>query len=275
MNDLERLDAIGDVEGLRSFVWEYASRNPRSYPWRSTSDPWEILVSEVMLQQTRTSRVESKYSSFLSRYPVPLALAESSVEELLGLWKGLGYNRRGLNLKRCAEAIVESHTGRVPNDQKALEALPGIGPYTASAVRAFAFSEPVVLIETNIRRLFLYLFFKDREDVDDREILVFIERALDGSDPKAWYAALMDLGSDLSRWVENPNRKSRHYARQARFEGSNRQIRGLILKMLLAGPKERAEFTSLPFEKARIETQLEALEREGFLEERGALYKLR
>ena len=273
--NLESLDAVRDVEGFRSFVYAHASENPRSYPWRETCDPWEILVSEVMLQQTQTKRVASRFASFTARYPIPLALAESSVEELLGLWKGLGYNRRGLNLKRCAERIVSDHEGRVPNDQEALEALPGIGPYTASAVRAFAFSEPVVLIETNIRRLFLYVFFKDREDVHDREILIRIEEALDRSDPKAWYAALMDLGSDLARHVENPNRKSRHYTKQSRFEGSDRQIRGRILDVLLTGTKDESELTALPFERTRITAQLEALEREGFITPHEGVWRLR
>jgi A/G-specific adenine glycosylase len=275
MSELERLDRIEDIASLRLFVTEYAARHPRSYPWRETSDPWEILISEFMLQQTQTSRVVSKYASFLSRYPIPLALAESSLEELLGLWKGLGYNRRALNLKRCAQLIVDRHDGRVPNVQAALEALPGIGPYTASAIRVFAFSEPVVLIETNIRRLFLYVFFKNREDVHDRDILIIIERALDRSDPKAWYASLMDLGSDLAQWVENPNRMSKHYAKQARFEGSNRQIRGLILKLLLERPHMSDEFESLPFEAPRIIEQIRALEREGFIERIDESWRLR
>ena len=273
--NLEGLDSIRDVGSFRSFVYAYASQNPRSYPWRETSDPWEILVSEVMLQQTQTGRVASKFPSFIARFPIPLALADSSVEELLGFWKGLGYNRRGLNLKRCAERIVGYHGGRVPSDQQALEALPGIGPYTASAIRAFAFSEPVVLIETNIRRLFLYVFFKGRDDVHDREVLVRIEETLDRDDPKAWYSALMDLGSDLSRYVENPNRRSRHYTKQSRFEGSNRQIRGRILEALLTGPKERREIDALPFDRKRIAAQLEALGREGFIEEQDGVWKLR
>jgi A/G-specific adenine glycosylase len=276
MNEtLARLSAHPDIDAFRSIVWEFAARNPKEYPWRTTSDPWEILVSEVMLQQTQTSRVVNKYRTFLARYPHPGALADSSIEELLGLWKGLGYNRRGLNLKRCAESIVTEHGGRVPNDQDALEALPGIGAYTASAVRAFAFNEPVVLIETNIRRLFLYTFFLDREQVNDREVLEVIAHALDASDPKGWYAALMDLGSALKSWVPNPNRKSTHYAKQARFEGSNRQIRGRILGMLLSGPSTMDELESLPFENTRIEEQVGALEREGFLIEDAGRYRLR
>ena len=263
--NLERLDAVRDVESFRSFVWDYASEHRRSYPWRETHDPWEVLVSEVMLQQTQTDRVVSKYRVFLDRYPVPRALAESSVEELLGYWKGLGYNRRGLNLLRCARMIVDEHGGRVPRDEASLLALPGVGSYTARAVLAFAFAEPVVLIETNIRRLFIHVFFKDDVAVDDRDIIPLIEEALDRSDPREWYYALMDVGSELKRHVANPNRKSKQYARQSRFEGSNRQIRGAILGLLLSGARDSDAVFALNFENERIASQLEALEAEGFL----------
>lgn len=273
--NLKDLDTVSDIESLRSFVWNFYAEHERTYPWRETHDPWEILVSEVMLQQTQTDRVVPKYRSFIDRYPVPLALAQSSVEEMLRYWKGLGYNRRGLNLLRCAQGLVEHHDGRVPNDQAALEALPGIGSYTASAVRIFAFAEPVVLIETNIRRLFIYVFFKNRTDIADREIIAYIEQAIDRSDPRSWYYALMDVGSELKRHVVNPNRRSKQYTKQSRFEGSNRQIRGRILDSLLSGPKQFEDLLGLGFETARIEEQLKALESEGFLVSHEGSFRLR
>lgn len=271
----ERQDPIEQREAFQALVLRFYAERGRDYPWRRTRDPWAILVSEVMLQQTQTDRVVPKYEAFLDRFPVPEALADSSVEELLSLWKGLGYNRRALALKRAAEAIVRDDDGIVPRGEDALRALSGVGPYTAAAVRAFAFGEPVVLIETNIRRLYLYVFFTGRTEVPDREIMPLIAETLDRSDPRRWYYALMDLGAGLAKAVPNPSRRSRHYTKQSRFEGSDRQIRGRILDELLKGPRTRLELLELPFEDSRIDAQLRALVDEGFCEERSGRYLLK
>lgn len=262
---LEALSKDPSIEGLRALVWDHYAARARSFPWRETRDPWLVLVSEVMLQQTQTDRIAKRYPGFIEHYPTPEALASASVEELLGDWKGLGYNRRGLNLKRAAQMIVDRHGGEVPQEDDALRSLPGVGPYTAAAVRAFAFGEPVVLIETNIRRLFLYVFFAGEDEVPDRPVLERIREALDESDPHAWYYALMDLGSAMRTWVPNPNRKSKHYAVQSRFEGSDRQIRGRIIEAMLSGARTLDELYALDFDNRRISAQVEALEREGFL----------
>lgn len=210
----------------------------RTFPWRETSDPYAITVSEFMLQQTQTERVVPKYLAFLDELPTWNALARANQAQVLRLWQGLGYNRRALNLQASAQAVVERFGGEMPNDTKDLLGLPGIGPYTASAIEAFAYNKPVVMIETNIRRVYIHHFFADRTGVHDSEILPHIEETLDQDNPRIWYYALMDYGAYLGRIMPNPNRRSKHYARQSAFQGSRRQVRGMIVRFMLEQPGE-------------------------------------
>ena len=204
-------------------------------PWRETRDPYRILVSEIMLQQTQVDRVRGKYEAFLSAFPDVAALASAPLDRVLAAWQGLGYNRRAVALHRSARILRSEHHCLIPNDTAALVALPGIGAATAGSIRAFAFNEPVVFIETNIRRVFIHEFFPGREAVADDELLPFVAAALVRRSPRDWYYALMDYGTALARQVPNPNRRSRTYTRQSRFEGSDRQLRGAILRVLVGG----------------------------------------
>lgn len=221
---------------FQDLVWRHFSEQGRSFPWRETQDAYAILVSEIMLQQTQTERVVSKYEVFLAAFPDVAALAAAEPLEVLRYWQGLGYNRRGLALQRAAQAIMTHHDGIVPNDNVALRALPGVGPYTAGAVRAFAYNAPVVMIETNIRRVYLHHFFPERHDVADAELLPLIAATLDHERPRQWYQALMDYGAWLGKQVPNPNKRSRHYTKQSTFSGSKRQLRGKIVKLLTKEP---------------------------------------
>jgi A/G-specific adenine glycosylase len=225
------------VRRFRSLVYGHFRRHARRFPWRETSDPYRILVSELMLQQTQTERVLAKYPAFLERFPTIDALAATSTRAVLEAWAGLGYNRRALALRQTARNIVAEHGGVVPSDPAALRSLPGIGPATASEIAAFAYDVPSPMIETNIRRVFLYFFFPRRRGVPDALILPLVERTLDRRQPRLWYYALMDYGVMMKKALPSaaqpdPNRRSAHYARQARFEGSDRQIRGRILRVL-------------------------------------------
>lgn len=222
-----------DLREFQMLVYDYYRENKRSFPWRETRDPYAILVSEVMLQQTQTYRVEPKYKAFLNRFPAVHDLAASSLHDVLLYWQGLGYNRRALMLKRAAEEIVQLYDGYFPDDAQTLQMLPGVGPYTASAVSTFAFDRPNVFIETNIRTVFLHHFFPDQDQVHDKNLMPFIMATLDGSSPRHWYYALMDYGAHLKKLYGNANKRSRHYTKQSRFEGSDRQIRGEILRRLL------------------------------------------
>ncbi|MBT4856270.1 A/G-specific adenine glycosylase [bacterium] len=220
------------IKQFRSTVKTYFKENGRDFPWRQTTDPYSILVSEVMLQQTQTYRVEPKYMAFMKVFPTFESLARAPFSEVLLLWKGLGYNRRALGLQSCAKIVMQEHSGVLPKDPIVLKTMPGIGAYTSCAVPTFAYNTPHSFIETNIRAVFIHHFFKDRAEVTDKEIMALVEKTVDTKEPRKWYYALMDYGVFIKQNY-NPNKKSAHYTVQSKFEGSNRQVRGLILQALL------------------------------------------
>lgn len=265
------------VDVFQGRVRDYYQRYHRDLPWRQTTDPYQILVSEFMLQQTQVERVKEKYKRFISRFPDFETLAAATTADVLSAWQGLGYNRRALALRQTAVRVVEDFGGILPEDEKELQNLPGIGPYTAAAVLAFAFNQPVLLIDTNIRRVFIHCFFRERSQVTDREILPLVRETLDRENPREWYNALMDFGWYLGTTIENPNRRSRHYQRQVPFEGSNRQVRGKILHLLVTdGELSREDLCrALDLPASRLETILGQLEAEGFLDRNRDLVRMR
>lgn len=248
-------------------VLEFYAENERDLPWRRTRDPYEILVSEVMLQQTQVPRVLGKWEEFLGEFPGFEALAAAALEDVLRVWSGLGYNRRAKSLKRIAEIVVVECDGRLPDTLEGLTALPGIGHATAAQILAFAFDTGVPFIETNIRAVYLHHFFEDAEDVPDAAILPLVAATIDAENPRDWYYALMDYGTDLKKRLPNPGRRSRHHAKQSRFEGSTRQLRGRILRALVDQPGLTAGQIAgeVAFEPDRVTGTLAALVGEGFL----------
>jgi A/G-specific adenine glycosylase len=189
-----------------------------------------------MLQQTQVARVIGKYREFIRRFPDPGSLASAPLSEVLKLWQGLGYNRRALLLKKLAETVAGEYAGKIPSDRRSLRGLPGIGEATSGAICAFAFNQPELFIETNIRSVFLHHFFRDKTGVSDRQLMPFVARAMDTKNPRQWYSALMDYGVYLKETLPNPSRQSSHYSRQSRFAGSDRQIRAAIVRLLLKKP---------------------------------------
>lgn len=247
-------------------VWAYyQSQGRHDLPWRTTRDPYRILVSEIMLQQTQVDRVRGFYTRFLEQFPTITTLAESTPARVITAWQGLGYNRRALALHRAAKEVVSRHNGKLPKDYDALLALPGIGPYTAGAVRAFAWNLPGVFLETNIRTVYIYHFFKTHAEVDDRDLLPIVTATSDQERPREWYAALMDYGTHLKATVGNLNRKSRTHTPQKKFEGSQRQLRGRILSLLTEQQPTKEELAALLGHDPRLEHTLETLTKEGFL----------
>lgn len=229
-----------DAPSAASFTEEVRAAGERYWrdlPWRNVDDPYAVLVSEVMLQQTQVARVERYWSRFLSLLPTIDALAAASTAEVLELWQGLGYNRRALALKRAAEQCAERFGGHLPETAVELEKLPGIGPATAAGVMAFAHNLPAVYLETNVRAVFLHCLFPQREGVSDREIAPYVAQTCPKENPRAWYYALLDYGAHLKKVLPNPARRSSHYARQSAFEGSRRQKRAAIVRMVLAEPE--------------------------------------
>lgn len=222
-----------EKQSFQNTIMEYYRLYGRSFPWRETNDAYEITVSEIMLQQTQTERVVPKYKEWLRRFPSASSLADASLSDVLAAWSGLGYNRRGRFLQEACRIVCEKYDGVFPADVQALDALPGIGPYTARAIATFAFGMPEVFIETNIRAVYIFFFFHEQSNVSDKALLSLIEDTLMSDNPRIWYYALMDYGAELKKKVQNPNRKSAHYTKQSRFEGSLRQARGAVLRQLV------------------------------------------
>ena len=283
------------MKRFRDIIYDHYHASAREFPWRETTDPYAILVSEIMLQQTQTERVIPKYLDFLEAFPDFEGLSSASLKEVLEKWQGLGYNRRGKALWDMAQMVVERYHGNLPDSYEDLLTFPGIGPYTAGAVCAFAFNQSVVFMDTNIRRVFIHFFFPNREKVKDSEIVPLVEKSLDREDPAKWYSALMDYGAILKNagtgrageGERNPNRRSAHYSKQSKFEGSDRQIRGAILRELLDEEglegselmerlKENVESIGSHDHKdeERVRYILDQLEREGFVREKKGRWRV-
>lgn len=284
---------------LRAFVEFVAKKGRELYrdlPWRRTYDPYAIWISEVMLQQTQVSRVDGRWQRWLERFPTVDALAAAAPSDVLEEWQGLGYNRRALSVHRAAQAISEAG-GIFPQDSKELVKLPGIGPATAAGICAFAFNLHGVYLETNVRTVFLHELYPQAEGVPDSELVPLVEltcpaSAADAVDadgaandatteltPRSWYYALLDYGAYLKKTIPNPSRRSKSHVKQSRFEGSHRQKRAELLRVLLAHKDEGgAEFDMLHQELCQIEVNagretldeqvtlglLEELAKEGF-----------
>ena len=250
----------------------YRTQGRHALPWRKTKNPYKILISEVMLQQTQVERVVPYFTLFLQRFPTLHALADSPLGLVLTSCQGLGYNRRAKMLWQCAREIVAHHQGNMPKERDALESLSGIGPYTAGAIRAFAHNEPEVFIETNIRSALLFHFFPHGRAVDDRRLIPILESlVLTAESPREWYSALMDYGTYIKRTYPNPSRKSKHHMKQKPFAGSLREMRGAILRALV----QKDSLQNLRARGGvRFVHALHDLEKEGMIERRGEVWTL-
>lgn len=258
------------IRKFQQEIYHHYCEHGRKMPWRMTYDPYCILVSEIMLQQTQVQRVMGKYEKFTKVFPDFPSLARAPLCNVLREWQGLGYNRRAMALKRIAQKVMKEFRGNLPASVETLTTFPGIGRATASAIAAFAFHEPAVFIETNIRRVFIHCFFHDRHNVKDTEILPLVGKTLDTSNPREWYYALMDYGVMLKQQYENPNRRSAHYQRQSPFQGSNRQVRGMILKILTTKTSisEREITQKLHIDPEKVNNSLAQLLKEGFIKKK-------
>jgi len=256
-----------------SIIKKHYNRHGRAFAWRSDTGPYSILVSEIMLQQTQTSRVSQKYDEWMRAFPNMESLANAPLKQVLNVWQGMGYNRRAIALKSSAEIIVRDYGGALPRHPEELIKLPHIGPNTAGSIAAFAYNEPTIFIETNIRSVFIAFFFHDKQEVHDKEILSLVEKTLDTKHPRDWYYALMDYGVLLKKTLPNPNKKSKHYARQSTFKGSNRELRGAILRALSTTHAQTVSGLVRVFNKQKltqankhtIQKNLNDLVHEGFL----------
>jgi len=275
------VDSVAVAEFAAAVLGYYQS-NSRPFPWRETSDPWRILVSELMLQQTQTQRVLPKYLAWFETFPDMAALAAAPLESVYAAWKGLGYNNRALRLRETAKQLCSQHGGQVPANEQQLLALPGIGQYTARAILAFAWEQPTIFLETNIRSALIFHFFDKNqpaaagtpatEKISDRQLMPLAEASLGaalarGQSSRHWYYALMDYGVYLKKMEVNPSRRSRAYSRQSKFEGSLRQVRGAVLASLqIIGPSSIAALGQhTGYAPERLEQAAESLVAEGLL----------
>lgn len=261
------------IENFSKIVWDFYHKNKRIFPWREMITPYNIVVSEIMLQQTQVSRVLVKYPAFLLRFPDFNSLTTASLEDVLREWQGMGYNRRAKYLKEIAEKVIKEYKGILPTDADILMSFPGIGKNTAGSIVAFAFNKETVFIETNIRRVMIHHFFQDKEEIDDKDVLKFVEKTLDKHNPRDWYYALMDYGAHLSKVIKNPNKKSKHYSIQSKFEGSTREVRSKILKLLIHGETTKKELYA-KLNDDRLGVIINGLIREGFVREEKGKYTI-
>lgn len=261
---------------LQDLVLGFYQNHGKNYPWRNNASPYSTLVSEFMLQQTQGDRVAVKFIQFLETFPDIKTLAEANLADVLALWQGLGYNRRARFLHETSKLIQNEHSGTVPNNTEILQSFPGIGYPTACAIRAYAYNEPVIYIETNIRTVFIHHFFHDKDKVSDSDLLPLVEKALVKDEPALWYNALMDYGVMLKKQLPNPGRKSRHHVRQTKFKGSRRELRGRIIAYLVknksASTKDIADSTGRTIDE--VESVFEDMCKEGMVAEERNIYRI-
>lgn len=254
---------------FRAIVWEYYRAHGRhDLPWRKTKDLYKILVSEVMLQQTQVERVLPFYNNFIKKFPTAKKLAAAPLSEVLKAWQGLGYNRRAKMLhqsaKKLSEIPISSYRTHLVLE---LQKLPGVGPYTARAIAAFAWNQDVVFVETNIRTAIIHYFFPTKKKISDKEIEEILVKVLPKGKAREWYSALMDYGAFLKKSGVKLNPKSKSYTKQLKFAGSLREARGAILRAHTRGVTSRALLTNLlgPSRKIQMKKALEALLKEGLI----------
>lgn len=271
------------MRSTRVPLLEWYRPRRRAYPWRRTADPYAVLVSEVMLQQTQAPRVTDPYERFLERFPTVSALAAAPRSEVVRAWGGLGYNRRAVALSLAARAIVREHGGRVPSEPDALRSLPGVGPYTAAAVASIAFGRRIAAVDTNVRRIVARVHLgTDADAAHPRRTRELAEAMVDGDEPGAWNQALMDLGREVCRPRPRCDEcplaprcrfratgavPARSRRRQDPFPGSSRQVRGGVVRVLRERPAATigALAAGIGADSERVVTAVRELHHEGIL----------
>ena len=256
------------IEQFQNTVLKHGEELYREMPWREDTSPYNVLLSEIMLQQTQVSRVLLKYEEFKTAFPTLQALADADFQEVLSHWSGLGYNRRARFLHETAKMLVAHKS--FPDDADSLQKCPGIGENTAAAIVVYAFNKPLTFLETNVRTVLIYSFFQDSaEKIDEQVLKDLAEQTLYVKNPRKWYWALMDYGTYLKKTEGNFNRKSTKHTVQSKFEGSFRQKRAATLRCLLKnGPMTKDELAeSQGFDKSLMIEIIETLKKDSLVTE--------
>ena len=238
----------------------------REMPWRDEPTFYNVLVSEIMLQQTQVARALTKFDEFMTRFESIEELAQASLADVLQVWQGLGYNRRAKYLHEAAKSIVSKG---IPNTKALCIELPGVGENTAGAIMAYVYSQPAIFIETNIRTVYLHHFFADQDAVSDARLRERVASTLDQQYPREFYWALMDYGSWLKANGVRNGAASKHYVKQSPLKGSVREMRGQIIRSLTLGPvRDRVLFNQLGSD-GRFDAARDGLIAEGLIEVSG------
>ncbi len=254
-----------DVDDFRELIWQKGQELYRDMPWRRDTRPYYVLVSELMLQQTQVTRVIPKFEAFITVFPDEATLAQAGLADVLKLWQGLGYNRRAKYLHDAAKIITHEWNGDWQQMQSELQQLPGVGPNTAGAIAAYAFNQPSIFVETNIRTVYFLHYFSQEERVKDTQVREMLELTLDREHPREFYWALMDYGSWLKGQGVRNVRQSSHYSQQAPLEGSVRQVRGQIIARLAKAPISESQLSADLQADARFPLALQRLMRDGLV----------
>jgi len=257
------------IKTFQNIIYSYFKQYGRDFPFRKEINPYNVVISEMMLQQTQTNRVAEKFERFIQEFPNFQSLANAPLNDVLKVWQGLGYNRRAVALKTIAINVVNEYDGILPADVELLKSFPQIGHNTASSIVAFAFNMPTFFIEVNIRRVYIYFFFPGKSAIQDNDIMPLVRKTLDRSKVRKWYYALMDYGVMLKRTHPELNKKSAHYRKQSKFKGSNREIRGKILKLLIENENltKPEILRELEINSKKLNEILNLLIKEGFIKQ--------
>ncbi|HWR27858.1 MAG TPA: Fe-S cluster assembly protein HesB [Candidatus Thermoplasmatota archaeon] len=260
-----------EIKRFQKKVFSFYEKNKRDLPWRKTIDPYKILLSELMLQQTQVKRVILYYEKWIARWPTIDALASASLPEVLHMWMGLGYNTRAKNLHTTARKIVATFNSDVLQAMKQYKELPGIGKYTSQAVQIFSSNSDLVTVDTNIRRI-LISEFKLPIKIADKELWLLAETCLPLGESRDWHNALMDYGA-LHMTAQKTGIKPK--TQQTQFEGSNRQIRAQILRCLLQKSMSFSELEkTVGIGQMRLGAILDKMMNEKIIENKNKTYHL-
>lgn len=260
------------IEVFQKKIMKFYEDHGRKLPWRYTKNPYYILVSEIMLQQTQVSRVIKHYQKWITTWPTIFNLADASFEAVLKQWIGLGYNRRAKYLHQTASIICQTYQGNVLDALKDYTALPGIGIYTSTAVRIFAANEDIVAIDTNIRRILIHEFHLPHT-IAFAELKNIANHCLPKGHSRDWHNALMDYGA---LYLTSKKTGISPETKQSPFKGSDREIRGLILKQLLIDAQNKEDLQEkLTIPSSRLDRIISSLSEEGFLIEENGILKLK
>ncbi len=262
-----------EIKEFQRKILFWYQKNKRKLPWRETQNPYHILVSEIMLQQTQVNRVIPYYNRFLQFFPTLESLAKADKTTLLENWSGLGYNSRVLRLQKCAQILAERNQ-KIPKDEESLLQFPGIGPYTANAILAFAFNKPVPVIDTNIRRVLMHELDLP-ESIALQELQTIAQQCIPKNKSREWHNALMDYGA-----MKATARKTgiEPLSKQSKFLGSTRWVRGQIIKHLLKNKElsilQLKSQLEEKYEPKIIEEIIEKMEKENIIKKNRGMLEL-